>query len=297
MFVNAVKWASLFTYPVIVSKRLEAGKVECGCASFVILNSDGWVLTAAHVLNDLSLFNNQKKEQAEQDSIKASIQADASLNEKQKKRKIGHIPRISNRILNISYWWGADNVLGGEAVVNGFLDLAVTKLTGLPQLPANKYPVFMNAPAGSADFPQGLSVCRLGFPFHEINAAFDEATSRFTLAPGALPVPRFPNDGILTRRVILVDPASNRTAEFIETSTPGLRGQSGGPVFDVHGYIWGIQSRTINLPLGFSPTVKQNSKDVVEHQFLNVGLALHSAEVTKFLQENNIAFNISPVAN
>lgn len=38
---------------------------------------------------------------------------------------------------------------------------------------------------------------------------------------------------------------------FIETSTPRLRGQSGGPIFDVNGAIWAIQSQTHHLKLGF----------------------------------------------
>jgi hypothetical protein len=42
---------------------------------------------------------------------------------------------------------------------------------------------------------------------------------------------------------------ANRKVKFIETSTPGLRGQSGGPLFDAKGEIWGIQSRTNFLEL------------------------------------------------
>jgi hypothetical protein len=52
----------------------------------------------------------------------------------------------------------------------------------------------------------------------------------------------------------------NRAAKFVEMSSPGLRGQSGGPRFDVNGMVWGLQSRTQHLALGFSPQVEVNAK-------------------------------------
>ncbi len=44
---------------------------------------------------------------------------------------------------------------------------------------------------------------QVGFPFHSVNADFDEAAGGFRLAPGTLPVPRFPIEGIVTREIIL----------------------------------------------------------------------------------------------
>lgn len=69
----------------------------------------------------------------------------------------------------------------------------------------------------------------------------------------------------------------------IETSSPGLRGQSGGPVYDREGRVWGIQSRTIHIPLGFDPTIIIDGVSTVEHQFLNLGIATHARTVLLFL--------------
>jgi hypothetical protein len=43
--------------------------------------------------------------------------------------------------------------------------------------------------------------------------------------------------------------------KWIETSSPGLKGQSGGPLLDERGTIWGVQSNTFSYNLGFSPQV------------------------------------------
>jgi S1-C subfamily serine protease len=82
------------------------------------------------------------------------------------------------------------------------------------------------------------------------------------------------------------------SATFIETSTPGLRGQSGGPLLDVKGEVWGVQSRTLHLDLGFKPTVKEKGKDVVvtERQFMHVGLATHVRHVVNLFNAFSVPY-------
>lgn len=72
------------------------------------------------------------------------------------------------------------------------------------------------------------------------------------------PIPMFPIDGIMTRNIIS-GKSQDGIFEFkwLETSSPGLRGQSGGPTFDKDGNIWALQSQTRHLPLGFSPKIKK----------------------------------------
>jgi hypothetical protein len=152
------------------------------------------------------------------------------------------------------------------------------------------YPVFRNP---ATPLRIGTSLCRLGYPFNQIKADFDEATNGFNFAPGTYPVPRFPNDGIHTRVVMAAIRNGGRTVKHIETSTPGLRGQSGGPVFDRDGHVWGIQTRTQHMPLGFSPKIKEGSREVTEHQFMHVGWAVHVEEILAFLKQHNVAVALS----
>ncbi len=79
----------------------------------------------------------------------------------------------------------------------------------------------------------------------------------------------------------------------METSTPGLKGQSGGPIFDKDGNIWAVQSATNSLPLDFSPKVKHNGREVTENQFLNVGIGTHVETVCKTLDHLSISYEKS----
>jgi hypothetical protein len=114
------------------------------------------------------------------------------------------------------------------------------------------------------------------------------------LEPGSFPIPRFPNEGIHTRLVIRQE--EERSALFVETSTPGLKGQSGGPIFDRFGHVWAIQSCTQHLPLGFSPSVFVDGKQIVEHQFTHVGWGSHVSEVIKLLDSRGIKYTTSKSA-
>ncbi len=285
MFASALKRVTPFTQPVIISKRLASGQVECGCATFIILNADGWILTAAHVINDLLAKQAHDRERAKYKADVATIEANARLNAKQRKRQISKLPRNPKWITNVSYWWGADGVRADNFDCDDLADLALSKLDPFDPAQVAGFPVFRD-PANK--LAPGTSLCRLGFPFHEIAATYDEAADVFRLPDGTLPVPRFPMDGIYTRGVNFLDKASGRRVEYVETSTPGLRGQSGGPIFDVEGRICGLQSRTNYLALGFSPIVKRDGKEVQEHQFLNVGLGPQVKEILAFLQARRV---------
>jgi hypothetical protein len=96
---------------------------------------------------------------------------------------------------------------------------------------------------------------------------YDEATNSFETPPDQAVLAFFPIDGIFTRiiNVLPPSPAPNFPLKYIETSSPGLRGQSGGPTFDTEGAVWAIQSQTRHLPLGFSPEIKVAGKLEQEH--------------------------------
>lgn len=83
--------------------------------------------------------------------------------------------------------------------------------------------------------------------------------------------------------------------KYLETSSPGLKGQSGGPTFDVHGNIWAIQSSTNSFPLNFEANKLMNQKQAehIQNQYLNVGLGIHSETIIGFLREMNVTFNLS----
>ena len=291
MFANAYKKGSCFTHPVIISTRHFDGTVQSGCGAFVVVNKDGWILTAAHIMHSFLAFKQHTNEISQYTIQVNKIEQNSALNSKQKRKMINKLSPNPKWITNHSFWWGRDGlVLEGDILLFAENDMAAGRLNPYDPAMTTIYPVFKDP----KNLYPGTSLCKLGFPFHEINATFDEAVKAFRLAPGTLPLPRFPMEGIYTRNMELKKSSDSKSgAKFIETSSPGLRGQSGGPIFDVKGTIWGIQSHTKHFPLGFSPIIKKNGKEIEENQFINVGLGAHPESIVSFLNKHNITFTLS----
>ncbi len=290
MFATAYSIASKFTFPVIASLRFYDKSVNSLMGSFVIVNEEGWIVTVAHLLQFLPAAQQHGIEMKQRELQIQQIEADTKLDMKHKKKKIAKVPYNPKWITNHAFFWGREGVSISKFVIMPDADLAIGKLEPFKKEEIEVYPTIKNPDS----MPIGTSLCKLGFPFYGIKADFDEATGSFIMAPGTLPVPRFPIEGIFTRNINLGKSKDNSyDIAMIETSTPGLKGQSGGPIFDTRGTIWGIQSRTQHFPLGFSPKVMKNGKEIEENQFLNVGWGMHPKLIIKFLTDHGIKFNIS----
>jgi Trypsin-like peptidase domain len=290
VFVTAVTLASKFTRPVVVSSRSRAGTVTSGCGSFVLVNDEGWILSAAHVFEPISVLKEHQKAHAEYVDKSAKIDARMDLKATKKKHLISKLGFNSDWLSSVSFWWAEDGLKFREVHMNLLADIALTKLENFKAQPDTVFPKFGDP---ASDLPPGRSLCKLGFPFHSIGATYDDVNQMFRFVPGSLPIPRFPLDGILTRYRLLRNPVDNTEAKFLEMSTPGLRGQSGGPIFDAHGIIWGIQVRTESLALGFQPEVTDHGKKVAEHQFLNVGVGAYVSEIIALLKLYNVKYDVA----
>lgn len=287
MFSDAYKKAVVFTQPVIVSMAMATGEVMSSVATFVVINEEGWIMTAAHVMAPLQVMENQRPAYEAYLRRVNEINLDAALSAEARAAEIEKLPVDSSWIRQVSYWWGNDAFRAVDIRANVAKDIAVVRLEGFRPEMFAAYPVFRSR---ENKLTPGTSLCRLGFPFSEVKSTFDDATGNFTLAPGSLPVPYFPIDGIMTRNFIERDADGNERAHFIEISTPGLRGQSGGPIFDVKGEICGLQSKTQHLPLGFDIKAREGENEVTDRQYLHTGLGLHLDDVTAFLDENGVRY-------
>jgi hypothetical protein len=291
MFANAYKLASCFTEPVIVSTLFFDNSVDCSCGAFVVVNDKGWIITVAHLWNSYFAFQKHVEEIAGYNRQVQTIEQDQTLDGKQKRERISRLEPDPKWITKHSFWWGRDGVQLKDIKLFRDGDLLIGRLDPFDPESIPIYPVFKD-PASNLN--PGTSLCRLGYPFHTIEATFDEGTNTFKIAPAALPIPRFPIEGIYTRNAVLGKSKDGKhQIKLLETSSPGLRGQSGGPIFDVKGTVWAVQSRTSHLPLGFSPRIEKEGQEVKEHQFLNVGLGIHPELITAFLRDNGIKFDLS----
>ena len=293
MFAKAYELASRFTLPVIVSNRFYDGTLTSGLGSFIVINDKGWILTVAHLFESKLKGDLDRSEISKFNKDKTKITNDPSLMDLQKKKKIKNLEgdRIKPKwITNNSLWWGADDFLIDKFEINKELDLATGQIKNFDPGRVSGYPVFKDPSA----MKHGTSLCKLGFPFHKVDSSFDETRNSFIIAPNVLPIPRFPLEGIFTRTIESGKSRDDRfDVKLIETSSPGLMGQSGGPIFDTEGNVWAIQSRTKHMPLGFEPTVKKKGREVTENQFLNVGLGVHVQTILQFLDSLKIEYAVS----
>ena len=166
-----------------------------------------------------------------------------------------------------------------EIIVHPVLDIAIIKFDK-KIFKVKKPPIF------SDKLPeQGQSVCKLGYAFPNVDI-FERVENEIKIKEnGNLELPLFPLDGMVTRHINLVYKDKIYENAMFETSTPGLRGQSGGPVFSPEGIIYGIQSATSHIDLNFNVESKINT---LQPQFINLGIVISSKEILKFLESKNI---------
>ncbi len=277
MFADACEKAMRYTFPIVVSARNVDGTTISSVGSMVVINREGWFMTAGH------LFVLGKKQQ---DDAKKMKEIDEGI-------KAGTLPADTKYnpkwITNHSIWCPWNGVKVSEAQVFPDIDIAIGKFIGFKPEMVKEYPVFKDP----STLRVGTSLCRIGFPFNGKAATiYDEEKGVFTFVKGAFPFTVFANDGIFTRSVLMgEDKTSGIKKLYLETSTPGLKGQSGGPIFDRKGYVVAMQAHTANLELGFSPvTVSPDGTKTVENQFLNVGHGIHVETITKLLDVKHIRY-------
>ncbi len=281
MFADACQKVSEFIRPVVVSIRQHDGEVKTQCGTFIIVNREGWAITAGHI------YDSFVKYQTDQNKLKEI----KDLNESRSSRPGAPIMEVKpdpTYITNHSFWWGWDGVRMNNVFVNRQIDIAVGKLEPFDPSWVREYPVFKDP----AHVRQGTSICRMGFPFTDIQSTFDESANAFRIPKIPVRDLLFPNEGIHTRTIdrgVTKDNLFERL--YVETSTPGLTGQSGGPIFDREGHIYAMQTETAFLKLGLHPTADYDGKTVVENQFMNVGRGVHVKTLRDVMDYRKVKFN------
>ncbi|MCI0428739.1 MAG: serine protease [Acidobacteria bacterium] len=225
MFANACELARSFTRPVVLSRRDRAGNCSAAIGTFIVVNKDGWAVTAWHIVEEAERAAKATKEFQDAEASRATIYADPTIDKKERSRRLKALPTFpSDATTNTSAWWSWDPVRTKDIVAVPAVDLAFVKLESFDPASVVTYPVFKDP---TKPMQPGRSLCRLGFPFHTVRPVFHPDKNAFELPPGSIPLPLFPNDGILTRIVeVEVNPPLNPPPPFklrlIETSTPGF---------------------------------------------------------------------------
>ncbi|MFH1910964.1 MAG: serine protease [Pseudomonadota bacterium] len=290
MFVAAIEKAAEFTRPIhTILRFFGSTDVHPGAATLFFINADGWALTCRHVAEQLvgadQLQQRYQAFKAERDTLagKKRRHVEKEIERKHRFGK-GTVIEVKNLFVNC-----VEGPLNVSLKLHPVLDIALLKFSNFTTLNCTTFPIFART---GGDLKQGQFLCRLGFPFPEFtNFSYDSTTDTINWNQvGQKQTPRFPIEGMVTRR--LRDTAG--TIVGFELSTPGLRGQSGGPAFDTEGRIWGMQTSTKHLDLNFDvnmEVVRDGSKKRVKNNaFLHVGHCVHIDVLKDFMREHAADF-------
>lgn len=294
MFSKAVAKGAKFTRPVVTLTYCVDGQVRASVGSFVVVNKDGWFLTAGHMHKGWEEANTASAAVKVQQAQIAAINANPTLSKNAKKGELRRVGQPDSKApIEHATWWSWNGVGFADVTLLDPADLMLGRLVPYDPTWVDEYPRFKDP---SSPILQGTSLCRIGYPFPSVGATYD-ATKAQRFALTQVEMPLFPIEGILTRRINVSDNPAGYKNSFLETSSPGLKGQSGGAIIDVDGAVWGIQSQTRHLSLGFDPEVPDGKGGVTkqkEHQFLNVGWSAHPETVVGLLKEKGIAHTLAP---
>ena len=283
MYKKSIKENSKYLVPFVEGiKYYGSEEIEHGIGTMIILNDHGDILTCKHIAE--RFINNDILGKKYQEIINKL--RNANVREKKKIEREYGLKDDSVVLTNINLPFNVNKNLNIEIIAHNFIDVAVIRFRGL-ETKLNNYPVF------SKELPeQGQSVCKLGFAFPEYSLfEYSKKDENIVIKKDSITsFPVFPMDGIVTRLVM----DENKKISMFETSSPGLRGQSGGPIFSPEGLVYGIQSFTKHLDLNFDVNQKvkrgYKEKQVEFTPFINLGVGVASTEIIKFLNDNNIEF-------
>ncbi len=290
MFVDAIETAVQYTRPIhTISRVWGSTTVIPGAASLFFVNADGWALTCKHVASQLAFADQLLTKFTVFKAERAQLPAGKKLRQllRALEHKHGYSKGVPVEMYN-NFFNCVEGPLQLEARPHPSLDVALLKFSNYTRLGPSSFPVF--AQQGD-DLKQGKFLCRLGFPFPEFTNFEYDATNdqiRWTTT-GRSATPRFPIEGMVTRHLVGPDGVIG-----FELSTPGLRGQSGGPAFDRDGRVWGMQAATNHLDLDFDVDVdvlrNGQKRHVKDSAFLHVGHCIHVDVLKRFMRDNGVGF-------
>jgi hypothetical protein len=290
MFVQAINDVDKFTRPIHSIIRTYGGIIIPGSSTMFFINENGVAITCKHVLNLIiqaeQVNLNYQNFKTERDKLPRDGKFKSRLKglELKYNLKSDTAIQLKNRFMN------SVNPIGNIRFhAHPTLDLAILIFDGFTEKNYSSHATFVKNPEKIA---QGRYLCRLGYPFPEFNNfQFNQELDDIDWTANGNPSsPKFPIDGIITRFG-----AENNQIASIEMSTPGLKGQSGGPLFDTEGLVYGMQFMTNHLHLGFDIDNKEIVIDgkktkVSNHPFLHVGHCIHVDRIKEFLTQHSIKF-------
>lgn len=283
MFKEAIKKNINYIKPIVNGyKTPYSDEVYGGMGTVMAINEDGWVLTCRHIAENIIIAD--KIMEAYKDIKKELIENKVPPKKIYKKYDIEEDSAVifRNVFLNLIDSWN-----GMQIFMHEYLDLALIKFDNPGKIFCDKFPVFAKENA-----EPGESLCRLGFPYSEINCfsynhVMKDIMIKENFDSNFQP---FPLDGMLTR--ILID--DKKKISLFEMTNAGLLGHSGGPIFNKDGNVVGIQigNASKDIGLDIDTNLKRNTKEiqVKQYSFVNFGIGINVTAIKEFLDKNKVKY-------
>ena len=281
MFINAIKKAGYVKPFSSAYKTPYNDEVIRSMFSVILINDEGWVLTTKGVLaNIIEADKIHKRYEKIKEELILNTVPPKKIYKKYKVLKDEPVI-LKNVFLNTISRWSGMELFGHE-----YLDLALVKFENPEEILCDKYPVFGSNPS------QGEMVCRLGYPYPELEVLkYNHASKDIELNNMLMINPQvFPIEGMVTRT--LLDEKGNPT--LFEVSNGACVGHIGGAVINKKGELIGMQIGTAYKDTGIdiNSKIKRNNKeiDISEHSLIPLSICVNIEAIKEFLDKYKIEY-------
>ena len=293
MFADAIETVGGFTRPVkIITRTYKEQVITPGLATLFFVNDDGCAVTCRHVAREIIAAQEINKRYAEFKAACAKAPAGKDRAAAVKKLELVHKLKAGVPAQEKIQFDGCVSSFNAFDInMHKDLDLAIIRFKGFDRTLYKGHAVFIK---DMKEVRPGDMLCRLGFPFPEFtDFRYDAEKDSIEWDPsaGRGNTPRFPIEGMFTRQLA----GKDGRIYGIELSTPGLRGQSGGPLFTKDGLICGMQSATKHLHLGFDMVgekmmIRGKEHTINNQPFLHVGQCINAEMIKEFLRDQGVEY-------
>lgn len=288
-YAKAIKHVNGFVRPIrFISRNFGTDEIIPGAGTLFFVNEQGVAITCKHITDLLKQVDPIQQKYQHFLQQKSLLQDTNSI--QILAQNMGYDAYTTAELL-FTFVDCFDQIQGFQIIEHPIYDLAIIKFQGFNHVSYQSSAVF---PKSNDYVEAGNFFCRLGYPFPEFtNFYYDILTERMEwTSTGVTLSPQFPIDGMVTRKI---NHPQTREEFGIELSRPGLRGQSGGPLFDEQGLVYGLQSMTSHLHLGFDILQKEEiiqgkKVQISNHPYLNLGICVNHVVIKEFLRNHHIPF-------